>query len=212
METGRTAIPLTEIKGKIDIVGICISACPHLATEYDDITPMGFPHPGNRCYRYGDPRKRQLQFQRSFCLTDDFTSCSIYQSQEQSRQSEDNPVQKQRKSRGLRLAVPALLALILLVALITGPVLSRSFIQSAALNVPFDLDSLRTFIQELPETGTQPALPTELNGPDKHEGTNLSKSKTALRFPTSDALPDADTRPPVNEENGSFRAVPYTSD
>jgi len=93
MENGRSKTPLTDIQGAIDISGICTSPCPFLGAEFDRITPNAYPHPGNRCYRHVPAIERQLQFQKSYCLSDGYTNCAFFQQEDDPSAAEPDPPQ-----------------------------------------------------------------------------------------------------------------------
>ena len=52
--------------------------CPFLGVADDPQTAMSFPSPGNFCHRtrpYGTPN---LDFQRSFCFSEEYTNCPVF--------------------------------------------------------------------------------------------------------------------------------------
>ena len=52
--------------------------CPFLGVVDDPQTAMSFPSPGNFCHRtrpYGTPN---LDFQRSFCFSEEYTNCPVF--------------------------------------------------------------------------------------------------------------------------------------
>ena len=82
MVAERKKPQLTYIQGAIDISGICTSPCPFLGAEQDRLTPKAYPHPSNRCYRNEPAIERQLQFQKSYCLSESYINCSFFQQEE----------------------------------------------------------------------------------------------------------------------------------
>lgn len=58
--------------------GYHFDVCPFLGLAEDPQTSMSFPSPGNFCHRtrpYGTPN---LDFQRSFCFSENHSNCSIF--------------------------------------------------------------------------------------------------------------------------------------
>lgn len=118
MATELSKTSLTKINGSIDLVGISISSCSFLATDYDHVTPMAFAHPANRCYKNQVGKKTQLQHQRSFCLTDRYEECVIFQ-QEKPPAVKTDAQDRQKRSFGSKLALTSVIVLITIAAVIS---------------------------------------------------------------------------------------------
>jgi len=101
MDNEHNSFSFTDEKAKIDVAGICVFSCPHLGTLGDSRTPMGYPSNENRCYLHTSPVKRQLQFQRSFCLSEQYEECHIFQGKENPSDVEEgiNPNGHEKKEK-----------------------------------------------------------------------------------------------------------------
>jgi LysM repeat protein len=98
--------------------------CPHLGLRNDPLTRFGFPTLGNYCHRLAPPGLVTPEYQRDWCLTQEFTNCPVYQGVAK-EQLPDGLIQKPEgtlPNRNMLLAIGVgavtIVLLILLVALI----------------------------------------------------------------------------------------------
>jgi len=108
----------SEIEESIDVAGICAVSCPYLGSNFDRATAMAYPAPGNRCYRHQTTTKMELDFQRSFCLSDAYAKCEIYQG-DTAPAVETNAGNGRLRKYGWKMALPVIIVLLLFYILIS---------------------------------------------------------------------------------------------
>lgn len=194
MDNQPKTIPLSDIRGSIDLSGIIgDKPCPFLASDYDGMTPMAFPHPRNHCYRHGDALERQPQFQRTYCLSSAYETCPIYQQKEK---PQNQSIKKHAPPLGnnwFHRSVPIIIMLIIFAALVSLPALAMSPIHNQAVNLPLTADQIRGFFAE--------------SAPDSPQFTPPGY-EPSLSIPAVTA-PETITGQPGDQAGGNFRAITY---
>jgi hypothetical protein len=205
MENERRSISLTNIQAAIDVTGISPIACPFIGTSADRRTPMAYPHPGNRCYRHQVAIKREPQFQRSYCLSENYSDCSIYQHGK--LQFDAGAVGKEplQRSYARRVAVPLMIILFAVAIFISVSFLGWYTPTRASFNLPStnSADVLPTNNIYLP-AGKPTASQLE-----QIETGEFNRADNAPMQPDSD--PAVVDQPPEKAARGGFRAVTYSS-
>lgn len=120
----------------IDVSGVSPIICPYLGMSTDRVTAIAYPHPANLCQRHSPAVNRQLQFQKSFCLSENYMQCQIF------RQEDPLPIAKANKdiiaskSGRIALTLSVILALISIIAIISLATMGSGIITAILSFVP----------------------------------------------------------------------------
>ena len=193
---------IVQARGSVDISGMCQAACPFIGSMADPQTPMGYPHPANRCFRHGEALEREQPFQRAYCLSPQYEACAIFQEPDMVESAA--PAAGQRK-HGLRLAVPVAVILILLLGVVTAPVLVHNASGGSAVDRWLERGPAKALFRDAPTT-IAPEGTTA--GPGIEEApTENSGSLNAVKSPAH--KPSGAEAAQGTVGSGRFRTVPY---
>lgn len=196
MENNGKTVALADIQGSIDVSDICAATCPFLASKFDDVTPMAFPHTNNHCYRYGDPTDITIEHQREYCLAPAYDTCPVYLEKEKPVPHPQVSEINSKKRRELRLAFPvtAVVLLLLFAALMSWPVLAQSPGQDQAVNAPLAVEQIRGLFTWFAQDDQPATIEVEEANPLPDPDNTLS---------------DVDNVQPARQARGDFRAIQY---
>ena len=146
------------------------SACPYLGLYDDPATALTYPSAESYCHKVKPPAVPNLDQQLSLCLTGQYSTCQIFQSQTAHRMPRDLKMKAVGKRRGcfnlIYLAILAFSAIVAFIVLISSsrpeeqPENSAAISLAAPTETPFLSVGLAT-----EEPTSAPALPTEIPSP-----------------------------------------------
>lgn len=198
-------IKLTHVRGKIDVSGMCQAACPHLGSKRDHTTPMGFPHLENRCFRHGKGQDRELQYQRVFCLSEQFEACEIYQ--EAARPIPERKPAAPHNAR-LRLGLPIGLIVMLLFGIIAVPIMLQDASKVKGLRLVPALDPVYALIQGAPSEGEHTDATPQVE--DAGEDADFAAEAESLQDGPENDIQQGESEQDIGGMgSGNFRTVPY---
>lgn len=155
--------------------------CPYLGMKNDPTTPVGYPSTWNACFhskKHGIPN---LNYQKSMCLTDRYTNCSVYKNPVENRLPRSIRYRNRNKSDILRKIKYIILVLIPIIGIGTILFFYRQW-------SPKISDALIPSWQKTLQVRTDQPLPTiphtQIPG---HDG-DVSNEKT--HTPTTTATPN----------------------
>ena len=97
-------------------------SCPYLGTLEDADTSLSYPAPANHCFRTKSPASVELSHQETYCLTDMHPGCHVFhQTITASSATEKRKSPDRRKQRVSVYALPLVLILVFLAAIIWWP-------------------------------------------------------------------------------------------
>jgi hypothetical protein len=101
-------------------------SCPYLGMLEDSDTSLAFPDVANHCFRVKSPATVDLSHQDTYCLTDRHPDCHVFQkaiitAAVPEVESADLEPKEEQKRRVSRYALPLILVLILLAAIVWWP-------------------------------------------------------------------------------------------
>ena len=198
-------------KGAVDVSAISLNSCPYLASTYDHATPLAYPHSSNRCLRHKIALERQLQFQRSFCLSDCFADCYIFQQEEEQGAIQTDAEKQQEENSSPKYTIPVILILVTLVVFISLFFIRMNIQKVTAFDMPLKMGFVDKTKSDQSHEEIQPASPADQQDSDLQPDSHMSNLEIA---PADEALPTADgpaaeSQPGDNETKGSFRTIDY---
>lgn len=116
--------------------------CPHLGTLEDSDTSLAYPASANHCFRVDSPTGVDLSHQEEYCLTDRHPGCHVFQ-MASTATADVKPAAPltapgKRKQRVSFYALPLILILILLAAIIWWPAPGTTIQESLVLGAQND--------------------------------------------------------------------------
>ena len=105
---------------------VFVFSCPYLGTLEDSETSLAYPATANHCFRVESPAAVDLSHQETYCLTDKHPGCHVFQKAiiafdlQESEETDYEPEDEQKRRVSLY-ALPLILILILLAAIVWWP-------------------------------------------------------------------------------------------
>ena len=120
-------------------------SCPYLGTLEDTDTSLSYPSPANNCFRTKSPASVELSHQEAYCLTDMHPGCHVFHQTAKSSPAASKrkrvAVTNGRKQRVSLYALPLILILIFLAAILWWPAPGTAFQEAIAFGAQLQGDS-----------------------------------------------------------------------
>ena len=137
MEQERSELHSDSVGDSADAHKVFVFNCPYLGTLEDSETSLAYPASANYCFRVESPLEVDFSHQEAYCLTDQHPGCHVFQ---MASAAIDDAVQvappmapEKRKRRVSLYALPLILILILLAAIIWWPAPGTTIQESLVL-------------------------------------------------------------------------------
>ncbi len=126
MENQRNDMQNSSVSALLGTKKISVFNCPYLGTLEDTDTSLAYPAAANHCFRDKSPASIDLSHQEAYCLTDQHPNCHVFLLSKVEQEADEELVvvqtaPKQHKRRLSLFALPIILVLILLAAIIWWP-------------------------------------------------------------------------------------------
>ncbi len=137
MKQERNELHPDSVGDSPDADKVFVFNCPYLGTLEDSDTSLAYPASANYCFRVESPLEVDLSHQEAYCLTDQHPSCHVFQ-MASAAIADAEPVApatmpEKRKRRVSLFALPLILILILLAAIIWWPAPGTTIQESLVL-------------------------------------------------------------------------------
>ncbi len=144
--------------------------CPYLGLCDDPDTALTYPSAESYCHKVKPPAVPNLDQQLSLCLTRQYSTCQIFQSQTAQRMPKNLALKAVGKRRGgfniIYLGIMAVLAIVALILIISSSNPEEQPENSAAISLPAPTETPFLSVGLAAEEATSaPALPTEIPSP-----------------------------------------------
>jgi SH3-like domain-containing protein len=138
VEKQRSDLQASNVSDSMGMDKVFVFNCPYLGTPEDSDTSLAYPASANHCFRTDTPMGVDLAHQETYCLTDQHPNCHVFQ-MASAAADEIEPLaapateQDKGKRRLSLYALPLILVLILLAAIIWWPAPGTTIQESLVL-------------------------------------------------------------------------------
>ena len=204
MDSDQRFIPLVDVQEQAGDARLCAVPCPFLGDVNDRITAHGFPHINNRCFKHEIAITKDFEFQRTYCLADDYVDCSIYQNKELPPIVEAEVVESKRRLRIPTAAILFVLVAIASVALYYTTIYAWNNPKDSSMTMPVVTNAiLPTHSKEKLPVDMPPASLVDQNS-DEVVDPGSSEDPVAI-----DSAAAEQEQLSESSGKGSFRAITY---
>ncbi len=126
MEQERDELQFGNGSDSVNVGKVFVFSCPYLGMLEDSDTSLAYPALANHCFRVKSPAAVDLSHQEAYCLTDRHPGCHVFQKAiitpaVPETESADYELAEEQKRRVTIYALPLILILILLAAIVWWP-------------------------------------------------------------------------------------------